>query len=420
MDSARESSAHPSEGAADGAAGQGAARPATSPAPPAPSLPRKVVRKSRQIARRAGQKRRNWRKELRKSRRWAQDYRKFLRKEFRWETSPTMRRPQWWAQGFLSRSVTLYDLPNADQQDYVTDVQRYTRTKRMVHEHLQEILDNKFSFFLLMNQLGLDSDVVPLLGLYSRGEVAVFPHDDQVPLREFLQTRLEVDRRVFVKPLRGAEGRFVVAIRRTEDGWRMNGRDCDFEEVASWIEARPKPMLFEAAVPQAPEQARLNPESTNTLRVLTMPDLTRGKEPFVAVAVQRIGTGRSNHVDNWTQGGLSAKIDLETGRLSRAGQLPDDHTPVWHSVHPDSGAQIEGALVPFWEETKALVLDGAKRLSFMEYIGWDIIVSPTGPVILEANVNSGMNVLQVHGPLLADERVRRYFEKRGVVPKRRD
>ncbi|GAA1189649.1 sugar-transfer associated ATP-grasp domain-containing protein [Nesterenkonia xinjiangensis] len=412
MDSAADHGRHP--------APDGAAQPVPSPTPPPPSFPRKVVRKSRQIARKADHKRRNWRKEVRKSRRWAEDYRKFLRKEFRWETSPDMRRPQWWAQGFLSRSVTLYDLPNEDQQDYVTDVQRYTRTKRMVHPHLQEILDNKFSFFLLMNQLGLDSDVVPLLGLYSRGEVHVFPNDDQVPLREFLETRLEVGQRVFVKPLRGAEGRFVVSVRRTADGWRMNGQDRSFEDVASWIEARPKPMIFEAAVPQAESQAQLNPHSTNTLRVLTMPDLTQGKEPFIAVAVQRIGTSRSAHVDNWTQGGLSAKIDIATGTLSRAGQLPDDHTPVWHTVHPDSGAQIEGATVPFWEETKALVLEGAKRLNFMEYIGWDIIVSPTGPVILEANVNSGMNVLQVHGPLLKDERVRRYFEKRGVVPKKRN
>lgn len=410
----------PSTPQAPDASSPGAGGSSPAPAsPPPPSFPRKVVRKSRQIARRTDQKRRNWRKELRKSRRWAEDYRKFLRKEFRWEAAPSLRRPQWWAQGFLSRSVTLYDLPNEDQDDYVTDVQRYTRTKRMVHPHLQEILDNKFSFFLLMNQLGLDADVVPLLGLYTRGEVHVFPNDDQVPLEEFLLTRLDVGQRIFVKPLRGAEGRFVVAVRRTEQGWRMNGEDCTLQEVTSWIAARPKPMLLEAAVPQAAEQAALNPRSTNTLRVLTMPDLTRGKEPFIAVAVQRIGTSRSAHVDNWTQGGLSAKVDVETGTLSRAGQLPEDHTPVWHTVHPDSGAPIEGVAVPFWEETKQLVLEAANRLSFMEYIGWDIVVSPSGPVILEANVNSGMNVLQVHGPLLRDPRVRRYFEKRGVVPKKK-
>ena len=363
----------------------------------------------------ANETRKRLRSTLRKKQRTWEDYRKFLRKEFRWEASPLHRRPLWWRKGFLSRSVTLYDLERNNPADYVNDVQRYTRTKRMVHPTLQEILDNKFAFFLLMNQLGLNADVVPLLGLYTRGGVHVFPNDDQVPLQNFLQSRLEVDQKVFVKPLRGAEGRWVRAITRTENGYRMNGQDVTIAEIRGWIERRKRPMIFERGISPHADQTALNPEATNTIRVLTMPDVTAGKKPFIAVAVQRIGTELSGHVDNWTQGGLSAKIDLETGQLSKAGQLPDDRNPKWHTVHPDSGTQIEGAQVPFWEETKQLVMDAARRLSFMEYIGWDIIISPTGPVILEANINSGMNVLQVHGPLLADPRVKAYYAKRGVI-----
>ncbi|WP_261623330.1 sugar-transfer associated ATP-grasp domain-containing protein [Nesterenkonia marinintestina] len=383
---------------------------------PAPmSLTRRVARKARQLARRGRQDPRLLREDYRAVKRYADDYRKFLRKEFRWETSWDQRRPAWWRRGFLSRSVTLYDLEHNDPRDYITDVQRYTRTKYMVHPDLQEVLDNKFSFFLLMNQLGLDSDTVPLLGLYSRGAVHVFPQDDRVPLQEFLDSRIEVGSRIFIKPAQGAEGRWVRAIRRTEDGYVMNGEPAEVSDIRAWIERRKRPMLFEAAVEQAPEQAALNPRSTNTIRVLTMPDLSRGREPFILTAVQRIGTSQSNHVDNWTQGGLSAEIDIETGRLSRAAQLPEDRTPVWYTHHPDSGAALEGAQVPHWETTKAMILDAANRLSFMEYVGWDIIIGPDGPVILEANINSGMNVLQVHRPLLTDPRAREYFLRRGVV-----
>lgn len=352
---------------------------------------------------------------IRKKQRTWGDYRKFLRKEFRWKTPLAQRRPAWWRKGFLSRSVTLYDLENNDPSLYINDVQRYTRTKRMVHPTLQEILDNKFAFFLLINQLGLSSDVVPLLGLYVRGSVHIFPNDDQVSLQHFLQTRLNVDEKVFVKPLRGAEGRLVRAIRRTDDGYRMNGADVKVSEIRSWIEGCKRPMLFERGIDQHADQAALNPSATNTLRVLTMPDVANGKRPFIAAAVQRIGTELSGHVDNWTQGGLSAKVDVDTGVLSRAGQLPEGQTPKWFSRHPDTQAQIEGATVPFWEETRRLVEEAANRLSFMEYIGWDVIVSPSGPVILEGNVNSGMNVIQVHGPLLADPRVRAYYRKRGVI-----
>lgn len=361
------------------------------------------------------QKQKDLRSSVRKKARTWEDYRKFLRKEFRWQAPLSQRRPLWWLKGFLSRSVTLYDLENNDPSAYVNDVQRYTRTKRMVHPTLQEILDNKFAFFLLVNQLGLNSDVVPLLGLYVRGGVHIFPNDDRVSLQQFLQTRLEVDQRVFVKPLRGAEGRLVRAITRTQTGYRMNGQDVTVAEIRAWIEEHKRPMLFERGIEQHEAQAALNPSATNTLRILTMPDVANDKEPFIAVAVQRIGTSLSNHVDNWTQGGLSAKIDLETGRLSKAGQLPEERTPKWFTHHPDTGAPIEGAQVPFWDEIRTLIVDASRRLSFMEYIGWDLIISPSGPVILEANINSGMNVLQVHGPLLDDPRVRAYYAKRGVI-----
>lgn len=353
---------------------------------------------------------------VRKKQRSWDDYRKFLRKEFRWKAPLSQRRPSWWRRGFLSRSVTLYQLDKNDPSLYINDVQRYTRTKRMVHPSLQEVLDNKFTFFLLINQLGLNSDVVPMLGLYVRGGVHVFPNDDQVSLQHFLQTRLTVNEKVFVKPLHGAEGRWVRSIGRTSTGYRMNGEDVTVAEIRGWIERRRRPMIFERGIEQHEAQAAFNPDATNTLRVLTMPDVANAKRPFIAAAVQRIGTELSGHVDNWTQGGLSAKVDIEEGTLSRAGQLPDGRTPKWFSRHPDTGAQIEGAEVPFWQETRKLVLEAANRLSFMEYIGWDIIISPTGPVILEGNINSGMNVIQVHGPLLADPRVHAYYKKRGVIP----
>ena len=377
---------------------------------------KKAKRRAGQALTEANERRKELRSELRKKQRSWEDYRKFIRKEFRWETSLAHRRPTWWRKGFLSRSVTLYGLDEGnDAALYINDVQRYTRTKRMVHPALQEILDNKFAFFLLMNKLGLDSDVVPLLGLYVRGAVHVFPDDDALPLQQFLETRLAADQKVFVKPLRGAEGRRVRAITRTPRGFRMDGQDATVAEIRAWIEEQKRPMLFERGIEQHPSQAALNPEATNTIRVLTLPDVTDNKRPFIAVAVQRIGTEFSGHIDNWTAGGLSAKIDVETGTLSKAGQLPDDRSPKWFTHHPDSGSAIEGSEVPFWAETRQLVLDASSRLKFMEYVGWDIIISPTGPVILEANINSGMNVLQVHGPLLADPRAKAYYAKRGVI-----
>lgn len=341
--------------------------------------------------------------------------RRFLRKEFRWETAWGNRKPEWWRRGFLSRSVTLYQLPDNDPSLYINDVQRYFRTKRMVSPHLQEVLNNKFSFFLLVNNLGLDSDVVDLLGLHTRGYVHPFPQSQRIELTEFLESALEERGHIFVKPLHGAEANGVRSMKRTSDGYRMDGQDTDLSTMADWVRNFPRPLLFEAAITQHSEQAELNPHSTNTIRLLTMPDVTSDHSPFIARASQRIGSLRSGHIDNWTKGGLSANVDLETGTLSAAAQLPEGNELQWFAEHPDSGAKIQGHQVPYWERTKELVLDAAHRLGFMEYIGWDIVITESGPVILEANINSGMNVLQVHGPLLADPRAAAYYKSRNVI-----
>ncbi|GFZ96691.1 sugar-transfer associated ATP-grasp domain-containing protein [Nesterenkonia alkaliphila] len=342
--------------------------------------------------------------------------RRFLRKEFRWETDWSNRKPDWWRKGFLSRSVTLYGLEEGnDPALYINDVQRYFRTKRMVNPHLQEVLDNKFSFFLLVRSLGLDSDVVDLLGLHTRGYVHPFPQNRRVPLQQFLAETLQERGHIFVKPLHGAEANGVRSLKLTEAGYRLDGAPSSLEEITAWVRDFPRPVLFEAAITQHSAQAELNPHSTNTIRLLTMPDVTGDHSPFILRASQRIGSERSGHIDNWTKGGLSANVDLETGRLSAAAQLPEGNELHWFSAHPDSGAQIEGHQVPFWAETKELILEAAQRLAFMEYIGWDIVITESGPVILEANINSGMNVLQVHGPLLADPRAAAYYRARGVV-----
>lgn len=341
--------------------------------------------------------------------------RRFLRKEFRWETDWANRKPDWWRRGFLSRSVTLYQLPDNDPSLYINDVQRYFRTKNMVSPHLQEVLNNKFSFFLLVNNLGLDTDVVDLLGLHSRGYVHPFPRSGRIELETFLQQTLAERKHIFVKPLHGAEANGVRSLKIGENGYRMDGRDVELAEITEWVRGFPRPLLFEQALVQHGDQAALNPHSTNTIRLLTMPDATGDFSPFIARASQRIGSLRSGHIDNWTKGGLSANVDIETGTLSAGAQLPEGNELQWFSEHPDSGARVQGHQVPFWEETKKLVLEAASRLAFMEYIGWDIVITETGPVILEANINSGMNVLQVHGPLLADPRAAAYYRARGVV-----
>ena len=100
--------------------------------------------------------------------------------------------------------------------------------------------------------------------------------------------------------------------------------------------------------------------------------------------------------------------------MGRATRLPDGHHKEWFNTHPDTGAMITGHAIAHWDRVVDLVLGAAAKVSFLEYVGWDIVITAGGPLVLEANINSGVNVIQSHQPLLADPRVRAYYRGRGL------
>ncbi len=339
--------------------------------------------------------------------------RKLARKEREWKVPLRLRKPRWWLRGFLSRSAVLYELDQGnDPEPYVTDVHRYFRTKNMVHARIQDIINNKLSTHLLLGSMDIPSP--ELLGLYWRHQVHRFPQEGRVPVQAYLE-EMDDGETLFFKVLAGAEGKNIYAVRRTGPGeWAINGTPHHLRAAAGVFLAQNRPLIIERGLVQHPHQGALYPDSVNTLRILTMLDVRNGGDPFIAAAVQRIGSRRSEPADNWTRGGLSAPVDLATGELGRATRLPDRDTKEWFDHHPDTGAPIRGEVVPYWQEVYDLVMHSAKVLSFMEYIGWDIVVTPSGPVVLEANINTGLNVMQSHRPLMQDPRVRAYYNERGV------
>jgi hypothetical protein len=144
------------------------------------------------------------------------------------------------------------------------------------------------------------------------------------------------------------------------------------------------------------------------------------RDPFIALAVHRFGTDRSYPVDNWTRGGLSCHVDLASGRLGPGVTFPQPPPISWHDVHPNSGATLAGETIPDWHATTELVLTLSARLSFLPYIGWDVVVTGAGPKVIEGNYYSDVNLLQVHRPLLLDPRVRRFYKHHQVIHGKRN
>lgn len=130
-----------------------------------------------------------------------------------------------------------------------------------------------------------------------------------------------------------------------------------------------------------------------TARIVTV--FPRGGTPAYASGVLRMPVG-GNCVDNFSAGGLAAPIDAETGVLGSA-RSDNLHHRMLH-VHPDRGALITGTQLPFWKEARHLCVRAHGHFRKLGVVGWDVGLTPDGPVLLEANPFMGGDVLQIiHG-----------------------
>ncbi len=147
-------------------------------------------------------------------------------------------------------------------------------------------------------------------------------------------------------------------------------------------------LFIEEYVKQNEDINKLCKESVNTIRIMTFS--YNGKSEIVYAAM-RIGNG-VNNVDNFHQGGMGCKIDLEKGILIGDAIDKDLNHFV---VHPKSKVKFDGFKIPYWEEAKKLVLDASEVNNNIHLVGWDVAITDDGPTLIEGNRRPGFDLIQV-------------------------
>ena len=146
--------------------------------------------------------------------------------------------------------------------------------------------------------------------------------------------------------------------------------------------------VLESVVDQHPVLAEIYPHSVNTLRILTY--LTRDRQ--ARVLGTRIRLGRNGSLtDNISQGGIHASVDKETGRIKN-GFWMKSGIETTLGTHPDTGTVFKGMEIPFWQDILELCRKAATETPFQRFIGWDIAVGKSGPVLIEGN-STGVEVV---------------------------
>jgi hypothetical protein len=366
------------------------------------------------------------RKTIRKTRTWMH----YIRSEQEWMHWVVTRAPSdislwnllkvWWS-GYMPQSELIYraNTIGSGIQEYVSD-RAWKAGTTYINEGREIILSDKLMLYRFLVD---HKDCLPeLYGVISGGNFSPRPWGEASSFAELLKEKRchDPEGGLVVKPTHGSEGKGVRIIRfhpREQNLCLLDGNAVDMETLCKSLLRESKTsnrQMVTAWVGNAPYAEKLYPHTPNTLRVLMMRDISTNA-PFVAAAAQRIGVKKSEPVDNFTLGGLSAEVDLDTGILSAASSKPSNGQLNWYDVHPETGATIKGVAIPGWANIKEKLKGIMDEIPWVDYVGWDLLVKDDGLKILEGNAYPALRIIQIHRPLLAEPRIRQFYEAHGVV-----
>jgi hypothetical protein len=195
---------------------------------------------------------------------------------------------------------------------------------------------------------------------------------------------------VVVKPSGGAHGHGVrILVRHGDRLAEHTGRDLTAAEL--WDELRADAdfgcFLVEERLRDHPDLAAIvDAPALQTLRVATLVRADGTAEVLQAAIRLALGGGPVDNFGDGAAGNGYAEIDPATGvmgplRLAGPGGVG---LRTLETV-PATGDRIAGVRVPGWEAARDLALEAAVRFLPARSLGWDIALTPRGPVLVEGN-----------------------------------
>ncbi len=300
---------------------------------------------------------------------------------------------------FLYRKEVVNYLEYLSLKEYYSIIQ----SNKLVFPEISSLLHHKLSFKLLAQQHNLP---VPDLLAYTFNHQLTISHKTLTVrnpeqfynlLKDLLTNHHHES--IFIKPMMGIGGAQCnrLVLNNLEQSVNTYFREWTTNSY-----------LIEIGLIQHPVISNIYPTSINTLRIVHYID--QEQKVHIISSLMRFGLG-GNVTDNTSQGGISIAINSSTGALYGPGRQDFVKGAKVFYKHPDTHQSWEGCKVPFFKEACDLVMKAAYSFP-NRIVGWDIAITPKGPVIIEANHNPNLHMTDIaYGGLLKHPLINSIFKE---------
>jgi hypothetical protein len=272
----------------------------------------------------------------------------------------------------------LYRRDIGNYRDYL-DMKEYRAfiySKKMNQDEYFPILNNKlvFSVFCEKNQLPTPKVIGYNLqnDFFYNGRCVRM--SDITEIHTFFKTVFEANGidKLFVKSLCGYGGKEVYVLNHSNLLEDLKSVGNDLTQHA---------FVHQEAIVQHDAISRIYDHSVNTLRIDTYID-NRGDTHILGCAM-RFGSG-GEQVDNVSSGGFFVPVDAKSGKLTKKAMQGMIYGGRECSEHPDTGFAFEDFEIPYFQDAMKLCYLFSRNIP-LRLAGWDVAITPTGPVVLEGN-----------------------------------
>ena len=267
--------------------------------------------------------------------------------------------------------------------DYVAPLEFHRIERRLNTPEYYPLLEDKYFFYKILEGSGFRSprnlfliDPSGIYDLISRR---------YIDAEEFLEKDLDG----FCKVINGYGGMMIFRIEVSGGKLRLNKEGITVSDFLKRL-GRYKYLVQERII-QHPEMDVLNPSCINTIRMLT---IRTGQTIHLFADYLRIGIN-NNYVDNGMNGNIMIGIQ-DGGRLMEYAHSSGIDKPGYTlDSHPQTKVFFKDFTIPYYNESAEMAKSLHQHFQQFFMIGWDIGITPDGPIVIEGNNISNFHPFQL-------------------------
>ena len=255
-----------------------------------------------------------------------------------------------------------HKLSKKERELFITRAEMQRIYRRLVKPEIRELMHNKSNFLTCFNKF------------IKRNWVYI--NSDNSENKEKFFNLIE-SKDCIIKPQAGSLGKGII---------KTLCRNVATNNL--WNTYKKSDILVEECIQACEEIQSFNPDSLNTIRVVT---ISNGNKSEVFGAFIRMGR-KGSVIDNAHAGGIFAQINVINGKIESPGINTNGER---FDFHPDSNKQIIDFQIPKWDLIKTTCIEASLLYKDLIFAGWDIVVLPNYDVeIIECNHAPDFDVMQ--------------------------